>query len=274
MLLHLGSLEVCLERCQFFKKEGVVPMDYRERIIELSNNKFILAGIRFYGLDILKPFISIQLGSCDLIEKPFLEIIEKVLNEFSLFQPRFIHLKLPINININIDIPLMKIDQYTLVGDIDEVLTKNLDLRPEKIELIELSHLDFYDSYKKEYDLFHQRSPSLLHVVKAECLEDFEEALSNQLLYRININDTFAGIIAGVPRDYYGFKGVCILEEILFDKFIGKGFGAYVQKAFIKKLQNRYKVVWGTISSSNISSLKTALKNGREITEVEYLFSV
>ena len=62
MLFDLGSLDVCLERSQFFNKEGVMTMDYSERIIKLSDKKFILAGIRFYGLDVSKPFISVCTG--------------------------------------------------------------------------------------------------------------------------------------------------------------------------------------------------------------------
>ena len=37
---------------------------------------------------------------------------------------------------------------------------------------------------------------------------------------------------------------------------------------------NRFELIWGHISDLNPSSLKTALKNGRKITEIEYSFSL
>ena len=61
-LVELVSPEICLKRCERFALPGVKPEDYEERIIDLSDGSFILAGIRFQGLDVTQPFVSV-LGS-------------------------------------------------------------------------------------------------------------------------------------------------------------------------------------------------------------------
>jgi hypothetical protein len=39
-------------------------------------------------------------------------------------------------------------------------------------------------------------------------------------------------------------------------------------------LQGRYQLLWGTISSLNQPSLKTALRNERKVEEIEYSFKL
>ena len=269
-LAGLAAPEVCLDRCHFFNLKGTTPDDYKERILELSDNKFLLAGIRFLGLDITKPFVSVQTNFKDLNENIVSEIFDLVWKNFSMFKPQSIHLTLPSDFKISI--PTMQIDRYTVVGVVDDIIEKELTSISDSIELVALTNLEFYDEYIKEYEIFHKRNPALSSVVKAESIDDFKEAIQDELLYKIIINGSTAGLIAGLARDYYGLKGVNILEEILFDTFKGKGFGAYIQKAFTLKLKNRYFVLWGTISDLNLPSLKTALKNGRRVTEIEYIF--
>src|SRR5690606_346984 len=102
-------------------------------------------------------------------------------------------------------------------------------------------------------------------------LEVLQQSLDDGLLFKILINGIFAGIIAGSHREYHGLAGVSIMEEILFNPFRSKGHGVHIQRAFTKRIQGFSRLLWGTISSKNEPSLKTALKNGRRITEVDYL---
>ena len=271
-LAELAEVEVSLERYNFFNISRTTPLDYKERVLELSEKHFLLAGIRFRGLDVAKPFVSVHTNFLVSNEKMISEISNLVRSEFSIFAPKAIHLTIPCKSEIFIrDI---KIDRYTIVGVIDELVQKELPLIPNHIELVALSDMSFYEEYLEEYAKFYKRSPILQSEVKVENIEDFKVAVQENLLYKIIIDGVNAGIIAGVENDYYGLKGVSILEEILFEPFIGLGFGAYIQKAFTFKLKDRYSILWGTISHLNTPSLKTALKNGRQVTEMEYVFQL
>jgi hypothetical protein len=271
-LASLAEPEVCLARSNFFKLEGITTFDYRERILELDDEKFIMAGIRFHGLDVMKPFVSVDCSFKFLNEETITKISNLVWKDFSMFRPLSFHLTLPSNFQINL--PTVNIDQYTVIGVVEDLICSQLSEIPHNIELLELTSMEFFNEYLKEYELFHQRNPTLRYIVKPESVEDFQESILDKLLYKIIINGTSAGLIAGLARDFYGIKGVNILEEILFDSFVGKGFGVYIQRAFTLKLKNRYSILWGTISSLNIPSLKTALKNGRQVREIEFVFSM
>lgn len=170
--------------------------------------------------------------------------------------------------------PNVKIDRHTVIGSIKDLLAIELNSIKDEIKLRLLSDTTFYDDYLREYQLFHQRSPELKFEVKPESLEDFEEAIKNELLFEVVINGKKAGIIAGSATDYYGVNAAYIFEEILYESFRGKGFGVHVQKAFTKKLKGRFSLLWGSISELNSPSLKTALKNGRQVSEIDYFFEL
>lgn len=269
-LTQLASIEVCVDRCNFFNLDKTSPEDYSEKILKLDERNFILAGIRFRGLDVKKPFIGVQISNSIVNESLIYQISELVKKEFAIFSPLAVQLKLPSNYPISM--PNMKIDRHTVVGSIENLLAIELNQIKDEIVLKPLHNTNFYDNYLKEYELFHQASPEFKFVVRAESLDDFQEAIKENLLFEIVINGKMGGIIAGSATDYYGVNAAYIVEEILYDPFRGKGFGAYIQKAFTKKLKGRFSLLWGTISDLNYPSLKTALKNGRQVSEIDYFF--
>lgn len=270
-LAELSLPEVYIERFNYFKLDGATAEDFRERILEVEKDKFIMAGIRFRGLNVNKPFISI-VTNFEITSDRLSSLADLIKKEFSIFNPIAFQFHLPSEVEL-ID-PKLGVDRYTIAGAIENLIEHKLPERVEKIEIVELNDTEFYDEYLKEYKVFHEKNHNLKDEVKPESLEDFKEAISNQLLYKIIIDDKHAGIIAGSASDYYGVKGVCILEEILYDSFKGKGHGVYLQKEFAKKLRGRYQILWGTISSLNQPSLKTAFRNGRKVEEIEYSFKI
>ena len=270
-LAELSQPEVYIERFNYFKLDRTTAEDFRERILDVEKDKFIMAGIRFRGLNVNKPFISI-VANFEITNDRLSSLAKLVKNEFSVFKPIAFQFHLPSEVELIA--PGIGIDRYTIVGSVEKLIERKLPRRVETIEIVELNNTEFYDDYLSEYKIFHDKNQNLKDEVKPESLEDFKEAISNQLLYKVIIEDKHAGIIAGSAFDYYGIKGVCILEEILYDSFKGKGLGAYLQKEFAKKLRGRYQLLWGTISSLNQPSLKTAFRNGRKVEEIEYSYKL
>lgn len=270
--MDLQLPEVASGRLNFFKINGATSDDFKERIIEIDSNHFLMAGIRFRGLNINKPFIEVipnYTPSADSLPQ-WAELIKK---EFSIFKPQCFQFSMPSEHQY----PDLTIDRHTVVGNVKELLKVNLPTSTCKITLEEFENTDFtdfYDSYLNEYTLFHKAAPHLIDEVKPESLEDLSQALQDKLLYKIIIDGVHAGIIAGSFSEYYGLKSVYIIEEILYNSFRGKGMGAYIQKAYLEKVQNKCDYLWGTISDMNQSSLKTALKNGRKIEEIQYIYKL
>lgn len=271
-LTELATPQVCSDRCNFFKLKGSTPEDFKERVLKLNDKDFILVGIRFLGLDVTQPFVSVLPSFVPLNDLNMARIADLIRKEFAVFNPQSFQMTLPKETPINL--PNMMIDRYTMVGLIDDLIENKVNNGSEDVILTSPVNMDFYEEYIEEYQIFHSRSPDLSREVKAESFEDLKESLSNGLLFKISICGKFAGLIAGSDRDYYGLKGVSILEEFLFDSYRGKGHGVHIQKAFTTEMKDRYAILWGTISDKNQPSLKTALKNGRQISEVSYFISI
>lgn len=254
----LSSKDVCLKRHARFHVPGSSPEDFQERIFKLENGDFILAGIRFRNLELHKPFVSVWSSSSTISVEVIADCIKK---EFAVFKPRFMQMRFPYPYLTHANI-----DRFTLAGLIKEMPS----LYSEEIELRPATSVDFYDRYLEEYEAFYNKDPELRHEVRTESLEGFDEPLKEGLLFKVFIKDNFAGIMAGQKNDLYGRKGLCVYEELLFQEFKGQGYGPLIQNAFAKKLENQFELLWGTISPLNTRSLKTALRNGRKITEADY----
>jgi len=84
------------------------------------------------------------------------------------------------------------------------------------------------------------------------------------LLFEINIDGKWAGII-GANNGYDNFlKGYYIVEEFLIENFRGKQFASAVQRHLINKLPfNSNEMLFGTIHYENIPSLRTAMRVDR-----------
>ncbi|MDD4976681.1 MAG: hypothetical protein PHY93_20165, partial [Bacteriovorax sp.] len=271
-LCDLADQRVCIKRCNHFNIKGTRPDDYRERIIYLDEDLFFLAGIRFQGPDVTKSFVSVHANFSEFTETQIFKIAELLKKEFEIFSPKSFNVTYPQGQGISTHD--FQIDRYTVVGVIKELVQLELVPITDELELIPLTEMNFYDEYVKEYALLYTKSPFLRSEVKTESLESLNDSAKDGLLFKVQINGKCAGVIAGYIEDYYGQKEVCILEELLFESFRGKGLGVYLQKAFAIKMLDRFNLLWGHISDLNPSSLKTALKNGRKITEIEYIFSL
>lgn len=270
-IAELSLIETATKRFEFFKLENTCAENFQERIIEIDDNKFVMAGIRFRGLNKERPFISIY-ANFELSDENLPDIANLINREFSLFKPQAFQFHS--NSEKEFTDVKLEIDHYTVVGFIDQIIEDQLPNRREVIELKEIRTIDFYTEYLEEYSLFHKKNFALINEVNPESLEDFKIAMKNSLIYQVFIDNEVAGVIAASPTEYKGIKSIYIFEEILYNDFKGFKFGSYIQKAFTKKLVGRGHLLWGTISHLNQVSLKTALRNGRKIEEISYFYKL
>lgn len=270
-LAELSLIEVATKRFHFFSLDYTRPEDFQERIIEVDQNKFIMAGIRFRGLNKERPFISVY-ANFEIKNNHLSEIATLINKEFSLFKPQAFQFHSTSEKKFERE--ELEVDHYTLVGQVHEIVKEELPIRKETIELKEIHALEFYNEYLEEYKLFHRKNPDLIDEVNPESLEDLKEAMDNALIYQILIDNKTAGMIAASFTEYNGIKSIYIKEEILYDTFKGFKFGVYLQKEFAKKINGRGHFLWGTIAHLNQVSLKTALRNGRKIEEISYFYKL
>lgn len=270
-LYELADMEICKKRHQFFALAGVSPEDYKERLLSLGDGKEAFVGIRFQGLNIKRPFVSVWLNFSDIDSRELKRILKIIKDEFQIFNPLKILLGLEPDLEFEgIDYYL---DDYILIGNLLDLKKEIIDNRLVSIELA--TEMDFYEDYSREYDLFHKESPVLAGEVRKESFDDLKKAMDDSLLFKVMIDQKFVGVIAGRVEEKYGVKGICVLEKFLFSDFRNKGYGNIFQQLFINELAKRdYKILWGNIFHKNYGSLKTALGTGRKIVETIYCFDL
>ncbi len=105
--------------------------------------------------------------------------------------------------------------------------------------------------------------------VAPETESSLAECAAAGALYRVFIDDVWAGVIAARPDSYRQWHGWLIVEEVLHPDFRGRRFAPAMQQAFLRQLDaDRERFVFGTIAAANTASLKTSLRVGRHVVEI------
>ena len=267
LITKLGSEEISARRHQFFNLPGTTVADFKERGSTTGADDVTVAVIRFVGLDVNRPFVSI-ISTLRRVEQR--ELGQILAENVSVFNPHSVRMPVPESFEYQ---DFAQADRYTVVGDLREILGRP-KVSAGKVELCVPADLGFYQAYLEEYEAFHQASPELRQEVRPESREDLQDSLEAGLLFQIFIDGNFAGVIGGDLQKYHGIQSVHVREEILFRSYRGRGFGAQAQRAFCEALDGSVKLLCGSIFHKNTSSLKTALRNGRRITEIDIFYPV
>lgn len=270
-ILELSSDKVSKARAKFFDLSFVESSDYRETFIDLGDERGLILGVRFRGLDVSQCFVSAwpnyRIGTVAEVEE-VKSIAKEVFRKFDLrwlslsFDPRTTWEGLS-----------YFIDLITVVGETKALQGRNLE--DSDFFLDQVFDIDFYDRYSKEYKILHEEIPSFKNVVTKETISDLESSAEDSLLYKIMLGGEQVGVISGRREQKYGVRAICINEKLLFKDYRGKGNSLSCQQQFIEQLDGDEDIlVWGTILASNKPSLKSALRTGRKAIEADFFFDL
>jgi hypothetical protein len=235
--------------------------DYMIRHLEIAPGFDILAGIRFRGLDLNRPFVAILHRTRSFASDDELRLATDRLREtFGTFAPKAI-LFYQSSHDKTLALPVEDIDKRILMGSIPEIAT--IASAPE-LSIAKANELDFYDRYKDEYDIISMRSPDYLRTETAERKEDMERYVKNDLTYKIFIGGEFAGVFIVMKSTFLGADGYYVIENLLFEQFRGRKLADAVQSAVAKELLVlKGKVLFGSIYPTNLPSYRAALRSHR-----------
>ena len=111
--------------------------------------------------------------------------------------------------------------------------------------------------------------------IEKESFETLENILKNGILFKAVIDNEFAGVFALIRKKSLFFKCYFVREEILFEKFRGKGYGAIFQRKVLDTLPTEeIDIICGGIHSENYPSLRTAFKCGRSVIESDFFIKL
>lgn len=251
--IHLQMDETTKKRHNFFNILGAKSNDYREKIIELDNRAQAIVGIRFFGLDNNKPFLSVKTNFQINNSKEQQELFKNLAEYFSVFSPKQIQVFSPIPPTSS------AITQILMMGNTSNVPKLETDIFLKQVKKNE----DYYSWYSQQYDLFHKNRPDLKEIVTMNSKDLMDESKENGLLYIAYKKSEKIGLIAGEKADFLGKKCLYINDILVGNDFKKQGYGKIIQNNFIHIMKNQCELIFGTIHPQNIPSLKTSISNGR-----------
>jgi GNAT superfamily N-acetyltransferase len=247
------------------KTLGLPAERFKHRLLETSAHRLI-AGIRFFGMDLNRPFIEVAQINKPLESDQEKEDITALLrNEFAPFKPT--QWRVYQSSHLAYQFAGCAGDKRYLVGRL-----KDINAQPEvkssgKLELRLAQNLDFYPSYAEMYKMLHAERPWMPDVARQESLEDMQDYLKKGWLYEVFVNDVWAGVTAVSESCEVGAKGYYMIEIVLAKPFRGQGLGVVLQRCLAKILGEKSldasAALFGTIGAVNIPMQKTAARVGR-----------
>lgn len=273
--LQLNDPKTTYQRHDFFKIPNSKQKDYEERLFQVAMNKNVLAGIRHFGGNVEKPFISLWPDYEFETLVDLKEVYSVIADEFAVFGPK--HLSLWVNSKQKLGLQLSSVLTPSLryvVGSVKEIKNKPLPPNSEKVSLVTIEDNSYRGWYEELYKEFHRKFAELKRRVPVNDQEDMDSCLNDRLLFFIYIDGQKAGLIGGRKEELLGQSGVYFTEIVLSSEFKSRGFAAAAQRAFTESLPESTDLVWGTIDAKNVSSTKTALRVGRIAIRSEFFVPV
>jgi GNAT superfamily N-acetyltransferase len=274
-LTDLLLADVQRDACEFFTPNfaqkfasgkpaalGIAPEFYKHRLLEVADRRLI-AGIRFFGMDVKRPFIDVT-----RISKPLenqsqqLEISQLLSKEFAIFKPT--RWRIFQASHLEYQFAGCNTDLRVVAGLLSTIKAQPKPSNFNQVELKPASNLEFYPRYQKLYQDLYAKHPWLSDVARTETFEDVEYYLEHDKVFEIFIDGVWAGITIAARDQEWGLKGWLMIEIALESSWQGQGLGVAVQRQLATRLEDAGNdTLFGTIGAVNIPMQKTAAKVGR-----------
>ena len=242
---------------------GATADDYKNRVLTARGLE-LLAGIRFLGRDMTKPFVDVMYSSeAALTPEQLSAVKDRVREAFSVFGPKRIRLYSSSN-------------QPRFAGDGDKrLLAAPLGVmlaQPEaetlrRVRLKRAESLAFYPDYAAIYRELQAEHPELQEVVRLEPEAAMQTYLDEGYVFEIFVDGHPAGLTAVLEDVQTGLSGLCVMEIVLARAFRTRGFGSAVQRrlaaALIAVGVAQDVLLFGTIGEVNLPARRTAGRAGR-----------
>lgn len=251
----------------YVKKEGSTPDDYKYKLIITPLGEMI-TSIRYVGGDLNKPAVYLIHKYFDLKELKDIKLIGEIIEkEYAVFKPKRLRwYSSAIETELIEDNDFIDGDLIYVAEFVDNLKKQSLPKNFNKVTIHHATSLNWYSEYQKGFESIYKKQPAFIEMVQVESKDTFNELINKQLLFEINVDGNWAGIIAADKGHDYFFKGYYIVEEFLIEEFRGKQLASSAQRHLINQLEsNTNEMLFGTIHFGNPASLRTALSAKRKV---------
>lgn len=238
-----------------------------ERLLEASEERTVVSGLRYRNLDPAFPFVAVKTTArvndaeaADALAAQVAEAYRGVgLRGFTFWEQP------------GLDLPSTENWATVMAGslcvaaragerDLAGVLTVSW---PD-------AAAEVFAAYQHEHQAWRSEAPGLAPFVSESDQEGLQDAADQGLLMSLRDNHGFAGLAAATISPLFGRRAVCMLDVFLAERLRGHGWAAGVQSTFLAGQRSGADTVWGHIHAGNLPSLRTAQKLGRRPVQQEY----
>lgn len=248
------------------------PLAWANRRIELSGGHWAVAGIRFRGRDVQKPFVDIIQSSLSP-ETSGIAALGEVLPYFTEFSPLCLRVALPDPQLWLRSLAQGAVEEFQVTPDllvvarpVHEMLVQPLAETYNDVSLVPCGPVQAAGRVATIYEELKELRPQLNQWATPAEAEDLEAAAEEGLLFEIQVNGIPAGVIAAEREDAYGFTGFCIQEIALDAAHRGHQVGVAALQRLCRRIPTGTDdVLWGYIHPANVMSLRNAQASGRQV---------
>ncbi|MDZ4089630.1 MAG: hypothetical protein U1D68_00255 [Arthrobacter sp.] len=133
---------------------------------------------------------------------------------------------------------------------------------------------EVFADYRHEHQAWRSGARDLAPFVSESAPEGLQEAADRGLLMSLRDDQGFAGLAAATISPLFGRRALCMLDIFLTKRLRGRGLAAAVQSSFLAGQRSGADTVWGHIHAKNQSSMRTAQKLDRRAVQQEYFVSL
>lgn len=245
---------------------GASPSDYRNRWQPIPALGWALIGIRFWSLDLDRPFITVVASTELPADQQALTTAALHLSHaYSMFKPKHVRFFLPAHHPLQPSGDQQFWEKRFLAAPINELLQQPLPENYQRVELRQAPETTNYPQYRQAYQELLHSSPEHSEYTRLESEEDLAELAQEGNLFDILVDGTWAGTAAVDTDGEEGLTGYRVVEFLLKGSFRGQRLGTAAQRHLAEKLQRQpeQQVLFGTIDSRNQAPRRTAKRLGR-----------
>ena len=246
----------------YYQIPNATAIDYKLKKIDCGNF-YVIAHIRFKGMQRNAPFVSIEyISESHSVFYENIEVIKpKILEAFSVFDTHLVRLLInPEDIkylqNFEKDISMLAV----AIKDF-----QHFEIPKMEIDVVKGMNDKEYEQYCAEYEAFLQKNENLRGNVLPEPLNVLNSMAEKGYLFKMLYENQCAGWVALDENHEFFVKGYMVWDKIIYEPFQGMNL-SYAALSKIIRLKEFPKEAFlhGWIDPTNYGSYLSALKSNRK----------
>ncbi|SDL98964.1 hypothetical protein SAMN04487916_12046 [Arthrobacter sp. ov407] len=250
---------------------SVSAWDMTERLLEASDDRTVVSGLRYLNLDPAFPFVAVKttarVNDAEAVDALAAQVAEAYrgvrVRGFTFWEQPGLKLSSAENW------------ATVMAGSVDMAARADgRDLTGTLTISWPVAATDVFADYQREHQAWRADAPELSSFVSESGQEGLQEAADQGLLMSLRDDLGFAGLAAATMSPLFGRRAVCMLDVFLTERLRGRGLAPAMQSVFLAGQRSGADTVWGHIHAENLPSLRTAQKLGRRPVQQEYFVSL